>query len=221
MSDAAKIKIAEQLFKTGGDAITKGNYDYAIDCFLKCTKVLPEVLRFRQALRATERRKYQNNGKGAGMAALKMKPAQLKLKTARARKKWKEVIDAGEEALRYNPWDVSTLHEIGKACQELQMVETGTWIMETAAEVDDETADVYRLLARFYEQGQLFEKAIGALEVVCKLDPADGESASKARQLAASATIQRGKLEEGGTGIDTTAGAESAGNGRTTAAARD
>lgn len=203
MSDQNKSKIAEQLFVAGSDAVRKGNFDYAIDLFQKCARLTPGKLLYRQALRGAEYKKYDNNKKGASMAALRMKPAQLKLKTAKARKKWPEVIDAAEDVLELNPWDVSSLHDLASACKELGYVETGIWVLETAVAVDKESATLFRLLGDLCEQAELYDKALVAYGMVRKLNPADQEASARERQLQAQATMKRGKYEEAGSFRDT------------------
>lgn len=195
MSDAAKSKIAMDCFNRGSEAIRKGNFDYAIENFLNCAKLVPDNLTFRQALRGAERKQYKDNKKGASMAGLKMKPAQMKLQYAKRGKKWLDVIEAAEEALKYNPWDASTLYELGNAASELGYLQMAIWVLETAHEADRQRADIMRLLASLYEQDSQFDRAITAWETVKKIDPTDQDAAAKARQLAAAATIQRGKYD--------------------------
>lgn len=196
MSDTQKAKIATELFGRGGDAVQKGNLDYAIDCFLKCTRLVPDKLVYRQALRGAERKKFGDNKKGATGAALRMKPAQLRLKAAKARKKWLEVIDAAEDALTFNPWHVPSLFEIGCACRELNLVKTGIWVLETALEVERTSAPVFRNLGELYAADEQFTKAVQAFEMVRKLDPSDTDADARARQLSAQATIQKGQYEQ-------------------------
>lgn len=190
-------QIALKLFGAGSDAVTKGNFAYAVDSFTKCCKLAPEKLIYRQALRGAERKMYGDNRKGGMMAGLKMKPAMMKLKAAKARKKWTEVAEHAEDALHHNPWDPDALYELGYACKELEWTDVGIWVMETARDAARDRADVFRLLADLYEQGHEFDKAGKALAMVQKLDPSDHDAASRARQMAASSTIQRiGDVDE-------------------------
>jgi tetratricopeptide (TPR) repeat protein len=220
MSDVNKSKIAEQLFSAGSDAVRKGNLDYAIDCFLKCTKLAPDRLVYRQALRGAEYKQYGDNKKGAAMAGLRMAPLHMKLKTAKARKKWADVVAAAEEALKLNPWDVPTLYELAQACKELGFSETGVWVLETAVAVDKSSADVYRLLGDLYEHVQQFDKALSAFAMVRKLDPTDQEASARERQLAAQATMKKGKYEDASSFRDSLQSPARAG-GETDASATD
>lgn len=192
MADENKVKLAEQLFKRGNDAGKSGNFDYAVDCFLKCVKCVPEKLLYRQALRIAERKKYNDNGKGAGMTSmLSMQGAKLKVRTAKGRKKWLEVAEAAEDGLAINPWDVALLYDLSVACKELEFLDCALWVAETAAEITKDRKDVFWLLSELYEATNQFNKAVNALDLVRKIDPNDHEAASKARQMQASETIQR------------------------------
>jgi tetratricopeptide (TPR) repeat protein len=195
MSDEAKQKSAMDCFNRGSEAVRSGNFDYAIEMFMTAVKLVPDNLIFRQALRGAERKLYKDNRKGAGMAGLKMKPAQARLQIAKKRTKWPDVMEAAEDALRYNPWDTGMLYELGNAASELGMQQVGIWVLETAYEADKNNANAMRLLATLYEQTAQYDRAIIAWETVKKIDPTDQDAAAKARQLAASATIQKGKYD--------------------------
>jgi tetratricopeptide (TPR) repeat protein len=203
MSEDAQRK-ATLCFQTGEKAVARGDFDYAIDMFNQCCKLVPDKVLYRQALRGAQRKKHKDNRKGVAMAAMRMKPAQLKMTYAKQRSKWQDLVDAAEEALLLNPWDVPTLLEQGMALHELGYIECAIFVLETAQ--DNKTADVYRELAAVYEQAEQFEKAIRAWEMVSKTDPSDEQAISKMRGLAASATIQKSKFDPEGTST----GAESA-----------
>jgi tetratricopeptide (TPR) repeat protein len=203
MSDDAQRK-ATLCFQTGEKAVARGDFDYAIDMFSQCCKLVPNKVLYRQALRGAQRKKHKDNRKGVAMAAMRMKPAQLKMSYAKQRNKWQDLVDAAEEALLLNPWDVPTLLEQGMALHELGYLDCAIFVLETAQ--DQKTAEVYRQLASAYEGAEHFEKAIRAWEMVSKTDPSDEQALSKMRSLAASATIQKTKFDpEGNAG-----GAESA-----------
>jgi tetratricopeptide (TPR) repeat protein len=192
MSDESQRK-ATLCFQTGEKAVARGDFDYAIDMFSQCCKLVPDKVLYRQALRGAQRKKHKDNRKGVSMAAMRMKPAQLKMSYAKQRSKWQDLVDAAEEALLLNPWDVPTLLEQGMALHELGYLECAIFVLETAQ--DQKTAEVYRQLAAVYEQAEHFDKAIRAWEMVSKTDPSDEQALSKMRALAASATIQKSKFD--------------------------
>lgn len=193
MSDAVE-SAAANWFKRGSDAVARGDFDYAITAFSECCKLIPGRLTFRQALRGAQRKKYGDSGKGASMASVRSAGARTKLTYAKKRSKWPDVVLAAEEILGLNPWDGATLYEEACALAEMEHPLVAVWVLETAQ--DRKTPEVYRKLAELYEETEQFDKAIKAWEWVSKLDPTDENALSKQRQLAAAATIQRGKYEE-------------------------
>src|SRR5262249_16058849 len=118
-ADEKKQKIANVLFAKGSASLKANQLDYAIDCYLQCAKLAPPNLEYRKHLRATEYKKYNNNGKGASGAGLRSSGAKMSLKIAKTRKKWVDVIESAEDILVLNPWDVDTLLEICVACKEI------------------------------------------------------------------------------------------------------
>lgn len=198
MADENKVKIAQTLFGHGSTALQKQNFGYAVECFGKCTKLVPDNLVYRQSLRGAERKLYKDNKKGATMAAIKIQPAMGRLKIAKARKKWIDVIQAAEDALQINPWDTSAHYELANAALESDLIKVAVWTAEQGVELDRENPKMHRLLAEALERDGQYERAVRAWEKVRQLDPSDHEASSRARQMAASATIERGKYEESG-----------------------
>jgi tetratricopeptide (TPR) repeat protein len=195
--DEKRQKIATVLFNKGSAALKANQLDYAIDCYLQCVKLHPSKIEYRQHLRATEYKKYNNNGKGASGAGLRTSGARMSLKIAKTRKKWVDVIESAEDILTYNPWDVDILLEICVACKEIGGADDlGYWVAQSACAANKERADAFRTMAYFAELLGKFNEAIVALEQVKKLDPSDAEVPMKIRQLAASSTIQRGNYED-------------------------
>ena len=62
-------KWAADNYRRGGEAIEKKNWDLAIENFGMCVKLVADNLVYRQLLRNTTRKKYNDNGTGAGMLA--------------------------------------------------------------------------------------------------------------------------------------------------------
>lgn len=195
MSDDQKMTKAMECYNHGSNAVKQGNYDYAVAMYFTSTQLMPEKLLFRQSLRAAERKMYKENGKGVGRLSPSLTIAKGKLQVAK-RGKPAGIMNAAEEVLKLNPWDIAALYDLGAAAGELGFLDTAIWALETARDVDRQNADVWRLLGKYYEDDTQFDKAINAWEMVKKVDPSDQDAAAKARQLAASATIQKGKYED-------------------------
>ncbi len=200
MTEPGKLMIAEQLYKRASEAIKTSNFDYAVENYLKCAKLVPEKLVYRQALRAAEYKMYKDNRKGASMASTRMMGARSKATYSKTRKKWLDLLEACEDALFLNPWDFSSLYDLAYGLLELEYFDSALWVTTTAIDANKENAEVWRLFAKALEKTNNFAKASQAWEMVHKLDPKDSEATSKAHALAASATIQKGGYEDTETG---------------------
>jgi tetratricopeptide (TPR) repeat protein len=181
-------KMAMDYFNRGSEAVRSGNFDDAIEMFMTAVKLVPDNLIFRQSLREAEKKLYKDNG--AGMAGLKMKPAEARLQIAKSRAKWPDVMEAAEDALRYNPWDTAMLYELGNAAAELGLTGVAIWALATA-DLDDKHAAGWRLLARLYESVgdfDLAQAAAGRAEHAEWLDSmftsTDGEAPAIIREIA-------------------------------------
>src|SRR5207249_9751442 len=75
-------------------------------------------------------------------------------------------------------------------------IELAAWTLEQARQRNPQDATVNRALARLYEKRGNFSQAILLWELVRKADPQDIEAQHKAKDLAASDTIARGRYDE-------------------------
>src|SRR5260370_16381345 len=114
MAEAAKIlapptpehhRIAAEQFHRANQATESGNYDYAIQLLLTCCKLEPANLTFRQALRKTQKAKFQNNLRGSRFAALTTSGRRARIKSAKRSANYLKVLELGEEVLARNPWN--------------------------------------------------------------------------------------------------------------------
>lgn len=183
---------AVQCFQRAGDAAKKGNYDYAAELFLQCCQYDPGNVGFRQALRAAQRKRYNDNKKGGKLAGARTMTPRMQIKTARARKDYHKQIDHCEEVLAINPWDVSALVDEAEACDKLGYTPVAVWLLETAQELDADNVNVLRPLALACEKHGEFEKAIDCWEKIRKRNPADDEADRRMKGLAASQAISAG-----------------------------
>src|SRR5437588_9455766 len=89
-------------FERANQVIATGNYDYGIQLLLTCCKLDPANLIYRQALRRTEKRKYNNNQRGSRLAFLTNGLRIAKVQTALARKEYLQVLELAEQVLLRN-----------------------------------------------------------------------------------------------------------------------
>ena len=129
--DEKDLQRAEAFFKYGNEAAAKGNVPYAIDMYKNALKIAPLELKYRQALRAIERKKFDNDPSRVGMfAGTRLQPIRLRIKASKGRGHWLEAIEHCEEAFVHSPWDVSTSRDLAVAAEHLGSRPLARWAME-------------------------------------------------------------------------------------------
>jgi tetratricopeptide (TPR) repeat protein len=121
--------------------------------------------------------------------------ARTGLRAAKAKKDYYHALECCEDILSENPWDASALLDMAGVFEHLGLMEIAVWSAEGAMERDPADPTVNRALAGLYEKAGQFLKAINCWERVRKAKPADQEADRKMKDLAASATINRGGYE--------------------------
>src|SRR5438105_9921893 len=101
-------RVAAGQFERANQVVAAGNYDYGIRLLSSCCKLDPANLVYRQALRRTQKLKYQNNLRGSWLAWLTTAPAKARIRRALLRRDYLAVLEHGEAVLLRNPWDVRT-----------------------------------------------------------------------------------------------------------------
>lgn len=204
-----QLRAAVGQFERANQVVATGNYDYGIRLYLSCCKLDPANLIYRQALRRTEKAKYNNNQRGHWLAWLTCWPTRARLKRLRMSGQHLQVLEVAEKILVSNPWDVGAQMDLTAAADALGLLDLAIWSAVQAQQNAQKDAHVNRTLARLYEQSGNFKQATALWEIVRKLDPKDGEAMRKVKDLAASETIQRGGYNDvvnsGNTGLPTPA----------------
>lgn len=188
--------MAAQCWAKGSEAMSKENWDFAIEMFGQCAKLVPENLMYRQTLRGCETRKYGNNGKGARMSGMKLMSIRGQVKKARLKEDWQAVDHSAEEGLKLNPWDAQLNFDLGDACQTRGFDEVAAFCYRKAVEADPENMDFRRTLALLLEERGEYKEAIQQWQRIYKADPDDGEARSKITQLEARSVMDRGGYEK-------------------------
>jgi tetratricopeptide (TPR) repeat protein len=192
---AEQRRVAAGQFERANQVIATENYDYGIQLLMTCCKLDPANLIYRQALRKTEKKKFNNNLRGSRLAFVTTSAAKTKLKAAKASRDYLRVLEHGEEVLARNPWDVGTQMDMAEAADALGLLDVAVWTLEHTRQKNPKDVTVNRALARLYEKRGNFSQAIGLWELVRKEDPQDIEAQHKSKDLAASDTIARGGYE--------------------------
>lgn len=191
----ASRQAAQQCFVRGVEVFKKGDFDYAVKLFKDACKLAPDQLVYRQHLRISAKRKFKDNKRGSRLASITTVGARTGLKAAKAKKEWLRALECCEDCLSENPWDSSLLLDLAAICDELAWKEMAIWSAEEALARDPADPTVNRALAKIYNKHGAFTKAIDCWERVKKACPADEEADRMMKDLAASATIDRGGYE--------------------------
>jgi tetratricopeptide (TPR) repeat protein len=190
------IQKARTFFQYGNDAALKSNLDYAIDMYKQACKIVPDNLTYRQALRAVQRKKFNNDPSKVGMlVGARNQPIRMRGKSARSKGHYAQSLEIYEEAFTHNPWDVSTAREASETAEAAGFLPLAEWYMESVqAQATD--AEFFRHAAHVFEINEHWPKAIACWEQVKKLNPNDENANRQINSLSASATIKRAGLTE-------------------------
>ena len=183
-------------YERANQVLAKGDFDYALPLLLNCCNMDPSNPVYRQVLRQATKNKYRNNLRGQRMSFIANLRNKLRLRRAQMAGDALKVLAHGEQILLRNPWDVPTHLAMAAAFQDLELFDLAVWTLEQARQVNNNHVQVNRCLARLYEQRGNFNQAIALWQLVRKADPTDVEAHSKAKDLAASATIAKGHYEQ-------------------------
>jgi tetratricopeptide (TPR) repeat protein len=106
------------------------------------------------------------------------------------------VLEHAEQVLMRNPWDLGTHLAMADAFVNLDLIGQAIWTLDQIRQVHGANPKVNRPLARLFEKTGNFTAATSLWEMVRKADPNDLEAQHKYNDLAASATIAKGRYED-------------------------
>jgi tetratricopeptide (TPR) repeat protein len=192
-------------FERANQVLMTGNLDYGMQLLVNCCLIDPGNPTYRQALRNAQKTKYKNSGKGQSMSALTTLPAKLKMKTALGKGNYFKVLEHAEEVCMRNPWDLGTHLAMAQAFEKLELPGMAIWTLDQVRQVDGNNPAINRPLARLFEKAGNFTTAIVLWEKVRQAVPDDVEAQHKHKDLAASATIAKGRYEDAIQGASTVA----------------
>src|SRR4051812_9229981 len=193
---ADQKRIAAEQFGRAKEAMTAGGFDYAIDLLLTCCRLDPANFFYRQTLRKTQKDKYGNNLRGSRFAFLSTPRWKAKLKVAKRNRDYLKALEHGEQVLCRNPWDMGAQMDMAEAFDALGLSDLAVFTLDQARQKYPKDATLNRALARLFEKRGDFQKAMVLWQLVRESAPSDVEAAHKAKDLAASHTIQKGQYEE-------------------------
>ena len=180
----------QKCYEFGNQKMQAGEYGYANEMFSQCYTGAPSNLIYLQSFVANLRMKYGNNKKGAGFAKLKGSAARSQLKVAETRSKYEDVLKAGAELLKLNPWDAGVFFSMAKASLGLGYDETGLALLKHAVDCDPTNAEVNRYATKELADREKFDDAIACCQRVLNAKPNDHEASSMMKDLLLQKTMQ-------------------------------
>ena len=185
-------KGAQDWFRKGTEAMNHKNWDYAIECFTNCVRLMPEHLLYRQSKHGCIRKSYNDNGSGARMAGMRLMGVKTRLKKSRMQKDWKNVEATAEEGLLTNPWDAQLWFDLGDACANQSNMNVARYAFERAIEYDKDNVDFNRRLGHFLFERKEFKSARPYFERLYKLVPTDSDARTMMGRCDAESTMKSG-----------------------------
>ncbi|TWT49909.1 tetratricopeptide repeat protein [Thalassoglobus neptunius] len=183
---ADENKKAAKCFQHGNKAMQAGNWDMAVQMFSQCAKLVPHNLTYRQLLRNSTKKKYDENKKGAGtLAKTKLISLRSKVKKLKKAEEWEEAMALAEEGLLLNPWDAQLNVDVAECSMALDMGEVARFAYMEAVKAAEKDKDIHLAFAELLENRGEFSEAFKIWERVAKIDPKDVNVSRKLSALAA------------------------------------
>lgn len=183
-------------FERANQVIGSGNFDYGLQLLSTCCQIDPANATYRQSLRAAQKNKYGNNQKGQTLSFLTNLKAKVKLKAALKTGNYLKVLELGERIMMRNPWDVAASLAMAQAFEKLDLTGMALWTLDQVRHAVPNDPNINRPLARLFEKAGNFTAAMALWEMVRRAVPTDLEAQHKHKDLAASATIAKGKYQD-------------------------
>src|SRR5262245_16706379 len=197
---AEQRRIAQDSFNKAKELVAEGGFDYAIQLLLTSCRLDPASFEYRRVLRKTQKDKFGNNLRGSRFAFLTTPRWKAKLKVAKRNRDYLKAIEHGEQVLCRNPWDLGAQMDMAEAFDALGLSDLAVFTLDQARQKYPRDGTLNRALARQFEKRGDFQSAMVLWQLVREANPSDVEAAHKAKDLAASATIQKGQYEEAAAG---------------------
>jgi tetratricopeptide (TPR) repeat protein len=193
---AAVRQRLQAVFEHAQRSAEKADYVYAHDLFAQCLVEDPANLIYLQHFLGNLAQKYGNSKKGVRFSGLKSKSSRMALNKAAGKGQWKEAFTAACEALKSNPWEVSTLLDVAEAYQQIGSDDCQLFVMRWALDASPKDIAVNRKAAETLTRLGQFDQAIGCWRRVEQAKPGDEEASKAISKLSVERTIQKGGYNE-------------------------
>jgi len=121
----------------------------------------------------------------------------MALNKAAGKGQWKEAFTAACDALKSNPWEVSTLLDVGEAYQQIGSDDCQLFVMRWALDAAPKDIAVNRKAAETLTRLGQFDQAISCWRRVEQAKPGDEEASKSISKLSVERTIQKRRLQRG------------------------
>ena len=196
MADRNK-EIAKKSWQHGNGALSKQNFDLAIQMYYQAAQKDPGNLLYRQSLRGAERKKYGDNGTGASMKGMRLMGVRGKIKKAKGKSDWVALDTAAESGLKIDPWDADLNLAVADAAEAREHYEVAKFAIDAALASNKEDVKLLRRYASLLEELEEFEPALILWSKLKKLVPDDPEIDRKITQVHTSKMIKKTGADEG------------------------
>jgi tetratricopeptide (TPR) repeat protein len=186
----------QAVFEHAQRSAEKADYDYAHDLYTQCVAEDPANLIYLQHFLGNLSQKYGNSKKGSRFWGLKSKSSRMALNKAASKGLWKEAFTAACEALKSNPWEISTLLDVADAYGQIGSDECQLYAMRWALDAAPKDITVNRKAAEVLTKLGQFDQAISCWRRVEQAKPGDEEAAKAIAKLSVEKTIQKGGYNE-------------------------
>lgn len=190
-------------------AAERGNYDYAVDLYVRLLELQPQHVEARKALRAVEIRRAQERGitkSGAsglirGLGHLATASVYLMIR------KYEKAMIASEGYLKNDPYNPTVLRLLARAAEKAGYPEAAILVLEdvragtggvTKGFALRGRVKVLRQLGELYAQASRLPVAAERFEEILKLIPGDREAERRIRDIAAQRSMAEGGWDKAG-----------------------
>jgi len=189
--------MADGCFERAKEATVHNNFEYGIRLYLEGLRYNPrDIEHGHRGLRDCALRR-SNQGKGGGLGALL---GQARGAFSQMLGRHKDTLLALEAAWARDPQNVTLMMQLMQTARRLEYIDVAIWFGELAGEETLRSKkpqkQAFTTLADMYEGQARFQDAVNALSQAIRIDPSDRSLDKRARDLAARASIDEGKLEE-------------------------
>jgi tetratricopeptide (TPR) repeat protein len=189
---AAVRQRLQSVFEHAQRSAEKADYDYAHDLYSQCLVDDPANLIYLQHFLGNLGQKYGNNKKGSRFSSLMNRGSRNTLSKAAGKGQWREAFTAACNALKSNPWDITTLLDVADAYELIGSDECQLYVLRWALDASPKDVTVNRRAALTLSRLGQFDQAISCWRRVEQAKPGDQEASKAISQLSVEKTIQKG-----------------------------